>query len=680
MVDLCQPIDEPPIVEWIEQNLRFGRGGRGVQLESRSGPFTYDDSPWWKFILECAVDKRCTSISLPAATQTHKTVNLLIAVPLFFAEFRPAPGMIVVPDELEAKKIRDRIYTIVQESQKFAEFKRIRIPPEHKWNLQEIDLGSMLIHLAWAGSKQRTRGKPCYYVWFTELDVYPDSDAKAGDPVEAGKQRTKDVFRYKHFFESSPSEAPSRVCDEEQMADDRWRWYITCPYCGMKQEARFFTHKKGDFAGKGGIELTIKAQGGDGASLMTSRQARDHAYYVCLNGCKIESDRKQHVAESGNWYPRGWKDGDPEPDRKPSQHVGFHLWAFHSPNETFGVTAEDYLRHLAKGRKVDFYSNRLAFAYQGESRVPGWVELGTRAAWTHARRTVPDQVWFLTGGVDKQGENNGARYVIRGWAPGRTSWLIDWGWITRDDNDTGPILSDLLEVERRVLVSYFPVLNRDNEQSVNPLGHQRLKVRLTNCDTKHLPMQIHRWMRQLPGNWIDRIRGDKLIPGRIRNIHGDVSVRPDVKFRHNLVESNSRTGEKYDGGLHLWGLCVYPYYSELTDMLSGEPGHLGSWYVTADCLSQGREYLEQVTNFCYSVIFDPKKGKKGKWGPKSGRTPVDFWDCEIYAMAAAEMVVGNMGWEAAAWENWRRTQKQKSQTKESRRKRPAQQVEELGAR
>lgn len=679
LVAAWEPIEEPPICEWIEGNLWFGLGDRGVQLESRVGPFTFDDTPWWRFILECAVDRRCSSVAIPAATQTHKTTNLIMAVALFFAEFRPAPGMIVVPDELEAKKIRDRIYNIVQESRKFTEFHRLRIPPEHKWNLQEIDLGSMVIHLAWAGSRQRTRGKPCYYVWFTEVDVYRDSDAKAGDPVEAGKQRTKDVFRYKHFFESSPSESPSTICDEEALADDRWRWYITCPYCGCKQEARFFTHRKGNSAGKGGIECTVKAHGGDGAALMTPKQARESAHYICLNGCKIASDRKQQVAEGGNWYPRGWKMGDPEPNRKPSRNVGFHLWAFHSPNETFGITAEDYLRHLKKGRKVDFYGNRLAIAYESETRVPNWIELGKRAAWTHARRTVPDQVWFCTAGIDKQGENNGARYVVRGWAPGRTSWLIDWGWVARDPSDTGPILSDLLEVERRVLVADFPVVNRDNEPSITPLGQQRLRCRLSNIDTKHLPMQIHRWMRQLPEEWIDRQNGTKLQPGRIRNIHGDHSVRPDVRFRHNLVESNSRTGEKYEGGLHLWGICVYPYYSELTDLLSGEPGQLGSWYVTADCLSQGREYLEQVTNFHYAIEWDARKGKKGKWGPRSGRIPNDFWDCEIYAMAAAEMVVGNLGWEESAWEGWRKSVTQKRTERESRPARPANN-EEIGAR
>lgn len=680
LVEAWRPIEEPPVCEWIEQNLRFGRGDRGVQLESRIGPFTFDDTPWWRFMLECAVAKQCSSLALPAATQTHKTSSLLMAVPLFLAEFRPAPGMIVVPDELEAKKIRDRIYNVVQESQKFTAFRRIEIPPQHKWNLQEIDLGSMVIHLAWAGSRQRTRGKPCYYVWLTECDVYRDADAKAGDAVEAAKQRTKDVFRYKHILESSPSEAPSTICDEEELADDRWRWYIACPYCGRRQEARFFQHRKGSTAGRGGIELTLKAKGGDGGALMTPRQARDAAHYVCLNGCTIPSERKRELMESGNWYPRGWKEGDPEPERVPGKSVGFHLWAAHSPTESWGSIAEDYLRHLKKGRKVDFYGNRLAIAYQAETRIPLWTELGRRAAWTHARRTVPDQVWFLTAGVDKQGENNGSRYVVRGWAPGRTSWLVDWGWVPRDPNDTGPILSDLLEIERQVFASYFPVVNRSNEPSVSPLGKPQLRVRLGNVDTKHLPMQIHRWMRQLPEEWIDRQYGKKLLPGRVRNIHGDHHVRADVRFRHNFVESDSRTGEKYEGGLHLWGILVYPYYSELTDCLAGQPGQTGSWYVTSDCLARGREYLEQVTNFEYAITYDQRKGKKGVWRPRSGRIPVDFWDCEIYAMVAAEMVVGNLGWDEAAWQSWRKKAVEKSPTPEARRSTRLNDSEEVGAR
>ncbi len=656
-----RPVDPPPICDWLEENLRFGPGDRGVRLESRVGPFTFADSPWWRFPLRCAVHPRCRSLAMPAATQVHKTVSLLFGVALYLAEFRPGPGMFVVPDELEAKKVRDRIYLIVQESRKFKKFRRLTCPREHKWNLQEIDLGSMAIHLAWAGSRQRTRGKPCYYVWFTELDVYRASDPKAGDPVEAGKQRTKDVFAYKHFFESSPSEWPSTVCDEESLQDARWRWHFECPHCRRKQEARFFQHKQGPFAGRGGIELTRKAMniiGGDGAELMEPAQARQHAYYVCESGCKITDPQKQFVIEGGDWYPFGFDpDKDPEPIREPSERVGFHLWGIHSPSETFGTLAEDYLRHVKKGIKRDFYGNRLALSYRPQTRVPNWKTLGERAAGKNLRGTVPDWVWFLTSGIDKQGDANGSRYTVRGWAPGKTSCHIDWGWITRyPELEKNGIHSDLLEVENQVLRRRFAIVDEDGRPATNPLGKSDLAVRLGNIDTNHLPMQIHRWMRTLPEEWVDRFLAgmndlEHLLPGRVRNIRGDHKVSPDVRFRHSLVENNSR-GEQYEGGLHLWGVCVYPFYSDLTDCLAGHPGGLGSWWLTADVLAKGREYLEQVTNFAYRVEYDPKKGKRGVWAPKNGRIPVDYWDCEIYATAAAEMVVGDIGWNEHDWNQW----------------------------
>lgn len=683
---LWQPIDAPPICEWIESTLRFGKGS-GVQLESKVGPMSFSDRPWFRFPLECFESRYCNSLAFPAATQIGKTATLIISTMLYAAEFRPAPGMIILPNEPEAKKFRDRVYAIVQESASFKPFERIRLRPEHKWNMQEIHLGSMIVHLAWAGSRQATRGKPCWYVWMTEIDVYRDADEKAGDPIEAGKQRTKDVFRYKHVMESSPREAPSAICDEEAGADERWRWYVQCPHCGRRQEMRFFTHKQGERANRGGIELTVKAKGRDGSEILTAKEARESAYYVCESGCHITNDRKNAMMESGNWYPRGWdfeKQG--EPDRVAPRTIGFHLWAAHSPNETFGTIAADYIEHNRKGKKIDFFSNRLAIAYESDSKVPSWIELGKKAAWTNARRTVPAECWFLTAGIDKQGENNGTRYVIRGWAPGRTSWLVDWGWVERCSGDeTDLVLSDLRDTGRRVLETDFVVVNRDNEPVANPLGKDRLKVRLANVDTRHLPRQIHRWLRSLPDEWVDRMDAEELKPGRVRAIIGDVNVKPDVRYRHNLVESNSRTGEKYEGGLHLWGLAVYPFYSDLTELLAGEPGHTGSWYVTADALSQGREYLEQVCNFHYFVKWDPKKGKKGHWGPRIPKVPVDFWDCEIYAMAAAEMVVGDMGWEASTWEVWRQNQMRREKNRMQERdmdrpRRPAQQVRNIGDR
>lgn len=671
-VDAWRYREPPDIVEWIEDTLRFGRG-RGVQLESRVGPFVFSDRPWWKFPLRCIANRRCNKVVMPAATQIGKTVNLDVAAMLYFAEFQPAPGMAILPDENEARLFRNRVYSIVEESAKFTKFDRIQIPTQRNWNIQEINLGSMLVHLAWAGSKQRTRGKPCWYVWFVECDVYRDRDRKAGDPVEAGKQRTKDVFRYKHIFESSPSENPSTVCDEEASCDVIFRWHGQCPHCGLWQELRFFPQRQGELAGKGGIVGLTTDEG----EFLTPKQARRKALYRCLNGCEIRDEHKGNFVERGRWGPVGWSGAEP-PELDPPRSAGFSLWAVHSPNETFGSIAEEYLIARRNGKLVDFWGNRLGRSYEHETKTPSWHQLGRRAAASHARRTVPDKAWFLTAGVDIQGENYGVRYVIRGWAPNRTSWLIDWGWVDRKPGDENDVIkSDMLEMERLVLQSDFPVVDEDNRPAVSPFDKQWMRVKLANVDSNYLPKKVHDWLRSLPEAWVDRLAGDSLLAGRVRAIRGDHQIKTDTRYRHSLVEQNTRTGEKYEGGLHQWGLAVYPYYDLLTEHISSEPGRDGSWYLTTDILGQGREYLEQVTNFHYVVEVDPKKGKKGVWKPKNHRIPVDFWDCEIYAEAAAEMVVGSLGWEQSAWEDWRESVKPKEKRERKTRTRKA---AEIGAR
>ena len=329
-----------------------------------------------------------------------------------------------------------------------------------------------------------------------------------------------------------------------------------------------------------------------------------------------------------------------------TREIGAQLWSVHSPSINFGDLAAEYVKAQNEGTVAEFFGNWLSIPYTQRSKVPAYQELAAKLAWTHDRRTVPNQAWFLTAGVDVQGENNGVRYVIRGWAPERTSWLIDWGWIERipgDENDL--VKSDMRQMGAAVLDQAFPI---SGEASVNPLGRHELKTRLLCCDSNHLPFKVHHWIRSLPESWRDKERG------RVRAIRGDHTVKPEMKFRHSLVESNTRTGERYEGGLDQWGVAVYPFYDQMVEMLSSEPGKPGAFYLTADVARDGRSYLEQLTNFHRKTEFDSKTGKKKTfWKPKTDRIPVDFWDCEIYALAAANMVVGDMGWATSAWESWR---------------------------
>lgn len=634
-------VSPPPIDDWAEQFLRLPR-----EHESTPGRIDFSDRPYWRDILRWIADPTVREVSCPAATQLGKTLNLDIIPMLYFAEFRPAPGMIVLPDENEAATMRDRVYGLVSESQKHTRFNRLRIPPRYKWNLRFIDLGAMRVHLAWSGGKQRMRGKPCWYVWFAECDVYQSRDTKAGDPIEAGRQRTKAVYAPKHIYESSPSESPSSITDIEAGSSARYRATGRCPHCGMHQELRFFPHKSGELAGRCGVSGMQDRAG----NWKTQEQARRSAHYVCVKGCKISNRQKREFINGGRVIPLGCTvadDGQSLVGDLPTSHreVGVHLWSIHSPTVSFADLAAEFLRARNGGTLVDYFGNWLGASYSSRSKVPSWRDLARRLAWNYKRREVPEQAWFLTAGADVQGENNGVRYVIRAWGPSRTSWLVDWGWIDRTPGDENDLIkSDLRDLTRQVLDPRFVVVGQNG---VNPLGRTSLAVKLLNVDSNHLPHKVHHWLQGLPESWTDPE------VGRVRAIRGDHTVKPDLRYRHNIVENNVRTGETYEGGLHQWGIYVYTFYDELTEMLAGRPGRPGSLYLPGGIEHAGREYLEQVTNFHRVIETDSRTHRrKGRWRPKSNRIPVDFWDCEIYALVAAHMVVGDLGWSESAWLQW----------------------------
>ncbi|MGV3605199.1 MAG: terminase gpA endonuclease subunit [Planctomycetaceae bacterium] len=630
------PVERPS--KWIPDNIRLDA--------SREATTTYDTKrrPWWTQILDLFADPEVRSISLAAATQIGKTTALAVSI-IWTAENAPAPGMVVLPDRDSAIEFRDRLYGTAKETIDAGKCKRIRIPEEHRWNTRYIDLGSMRVYLAWSGARQKLRGRPCRYVWLSEVDVYK-GNKKAGNPIAAAHQRTKAFFRGLWYHESSPTEFPSDICALEKSASTRLRWYCACPTCGHFQELRFFSKGKGKRASRGCIGGMRDKHG----ELLPAEKAREKAHYVCETGCIVTNGDKQKMLENGVWAPLGSKVTKTRKGLKieakalkSRREIGLHLWSIHSDAITFGDLAAEYIKAKEAGRLADFWGNWLGLEFRHNTKLPTWSALGKRLAGEHPRGTVPPEAYFITAGVDVQGENKGIRVVVRAWGPNQTSWLVDWFWLERDPGDEGDLVkSDMKKLEDAVLYKQWPIYGG----GLSVYGRPTMGCKLLTIDSNWLPHKVHNWMRSLPEPWT------RTEDGRVRAIRGDPKVNPETRWRLNVLDRNVRTNEEYEGGLAQWGVYVYQFYEELTEKLQSQTGKPGAWYVTSDALTQGKPYLEQVVNFGSKIVIDDSGKKKLTWGPISGRIPVDFWDCEIYAMLAGWMVVGDLGWDPAKWSQW----------------------------
>lgn len=613
--------------KWVRNAVRLDR-----QCESASR-YDLDARPWWGKILASITDPQIRSVTVMASTQVGKTLTLQAAI-LYLAENDPAPAMVVLPDADSAIEFRDRLYANALASIKDGKLKRVRVPPRSQWNARSVRLGTMSLYLAWSGARQRLRGRPCRRVFLSEVDVYK-GDKVAGNPVAQAHERTKSFWRYLHYHESSPTEYPSPIADLEQAADVRYRWFCPCPKCGHEQELRFFANSSGPFTGKGGV-VGVREGSGLPVSPAIARKQAAYECEKCL--ARIDSANKNEFVASGRWKAIS---GDEQGEVK---SLGFHLWTAHSETQTWGDIGASYCEAVEKNQVRDWWGNWLGLPYRRQSRVPQWVEIGNRLEWKHERGTVPKEAWFLTAGEDVQQDENGCRYVIRAWGPKRTSWLVDWGWIERRETCAASVIrEDLAEAGGLILQRSFPVVGGRTQ-----LGQDRLDVALLNIDSGHAPRKVHDWMKSLPPEWIMGGGNE-----RVRAVKGSGQLE-DARFKCSVVERNVRTGEAYEGGMAVWRLSVADMYPDFLDGLWSNPETPGAFHFFSGITSSSKSYLQQLCNLERRVKVS-KFGKNSiEWGRRSSQIPIDFVDAEIYAAFAAEMYVGDLGWEAERWlEAWK---------------------------
>jgi phage terminase large subunit GpA-like protein len=197
----------PPLTEWATRYYRLSD-----QYEANPGPYNLAAYPYLREIMDAFSDPDVERLTIVASTQVGKTLFVLVAM-AYLSDTDPAPALICTPDQTSTIEFRDRFYANALETPKL----RDRVPPQRQWNTRHIDMRQNRIYMAWAGSRQRLRGRPCRYVFMSEVDVYVRT--MAGDPMKTGPERTKKFFRKKITCESTPVGEDSPISREYEAGD-----------------------------------------------------------------------------------------------------------------------------------------------------------------------------------------------------------------------------------------------------------------------------------------------------------------------------------------------------------------------------------------------------------------------------------------------------------------------------
>jgi len=252
-------------------------------------------------------------------------------------------------------------------------------------------------HLTIVGSNAASglAARPIRYVFLDEVDRYPASAGREGDPVTLAVARASNFPNRKVVLASTPTIKGASRIELDWDGSDQRRYFVRCPDCDHAQTL---------------VWGNLKWEDGN----------PDSAAYACAGcGVLIPEDQKGRLLASGAWVAT----------RPGARVVGFHINALYSPWARWSDLAEKWIAAQGDITRLQTFVNLVL----GEV----WEDTGgTMTPEAFAAREevypaeVPDGVVCLTMGVDVQDDR--IEWLVVGWGRGEESWRIGYGRIAGD--------------------------------------------------------------------------------------------------------------------------------------------------------------------------------------------------------------------------------------------------------
>ena len=577
-----RPTERITVSEWCDRSIVLD-----AQYAAEAGPFRTARTPYAREILDAFATPRVDRMTLMMGTQVGKTQTWLNMMAFGIAQ-KPAPSMLVMPSEEAAKQmLSGRFKALVEASPELAEHLTGR---SNDWRESFVQFDLSVIYAAWANSPNALAGRPVCYVFFDEVDKFPPWSGREADPISLGVERTRTYQasrRAKVVLTSTPTTRNGYILRDYEQSDRRL-YYVPCPFCGKFQTLEMR-----------GIQF-------DGARDPRQIKAESRITYKCC-GCekRITDEHKPKMLQRGIWVPHGAEvkpDGTLTNLPRPSSHRGYRLNALYSPWLTFSEIAAQFLEANEGGaaKLMNFVNSWLAEPWEEKSEETKPETLAALAEDYEAGQ-VPMEALVLTAGIDVQ--KDCMYYTIRGWGTNERSWLIQAGRVDRWE-----------ALENIVMLANYQH-TRDGDT---------LQVRLALIDSQgHRTDQVDAWASR----WRDRVR--------------TIAGRRDGRQSSNGSPFWSRTNERdFEGrpvGGKRWFVDTSYFKGKLHRLQHAQPADPGRWSLHRN---PSEAYLRQVSNEALVLEVNRKTGQQAyvwKARPGSGRE-THWWDCEVYALAAAEML------------------------------------------
>lgn len=326
----------------------------------------------------------------------------------------------------------------------------------------------------------------------------------------------------------------------------------------------------------------IRFEKDDEKQMSIAERAKTATYFCEKCGMEIKNESKPEMLRRGEWQAVR-KRGIGAP-----RSVGFWINSLYSVFLKWEDVAEEFLKSYEDPEQLQNFTNSWLGEPWEDTKLKTTEDTVKDRESEEKEFVVPDWAEFLTGGVDVQ--ETSLYYTIRAWGAYTTSQNITHGQV----------------------LSFEEVADAMNREYVTSDG-RKMVVRLCLVDSGYQADSTYDFC-VTNSDWAKPVKGASN-PMRDRYKIGKVDKQGSRAYGMELV--------LVDGG---------QFKDSISARMRRENGS-GSWMVFRGC---DEEYRRQVT--AEHKVVERSGGKsKTVWRVKHSHADNHYLDCEVYAMAAAEM-------------------------------------------
>ena len=210
--------------DWADQYRRLSQGA-----SAEPGRWRTEKVPHQKEIMDTISDIKVKKTVVMSSAQIGKTEGAVLNTIGYFMHYDPAPVLIMQPTIQMAESFsKDRLSKMLQDTPALSGMVNEKGRNTGNTILEKIFPGGH-ITMVGANSPSSLASRPIQILLADEVDRYPATAGKEGDPLFLASERLTTFWNSKEVYVSTPTIKDASRIDIEYQHSSQGEWNVPCP-------------------------------------------------------------------------------------------------------------------------------------------------------------------------------------------------------------------------------------------------------------------------------------------------------------------------------------------------------------------------------------------------------------------------------------------------------------------